>query len=223
MAQATKKQQFNIRKGVYLILAATAISSVVVSFRTDAFNGIPGDKNDNKNAELVTSAIAEPDSVISKKAFLEAYKVLMHPRCMNCHPNGDRPLQGDDSHIHTMNVQRGKDGKGLYAMKCSNCHQPQSPPGLHMPPGNPNWHLPPADMKMVFQGKSPRELARTLLDKNENGHKDHAGLIEHVTEDALVGTGWTPAEGLDSLPMSRAEFVAHFKTWLDKGAYLPDK
>ena len=59
----------------------------------------------------------------SAEAFKEAYKVLMHPRCMNCHPSGDAPLQGDDSHIHAQNVTRGKDGKGVYAMKCSNCNQ----------------------------------------------------------------------------------------------------
>src|SRR5258706_10489455 len=47
----------------------------------------------------------------SKTAFLEAYKVFMHPRCMNCHPSGDAPLQGDDSHIHLQNVTRGPDGK----------------------------------------------------------------------------------------------------------------
>lgn len=219
MAQTTKNQIFNTRKAIYLLLAVTAISSVVVSFRSDAFNRGPAEKN----IAAVSPEAAAPDSVISKKAFLEAYKVLRHPRCMNCHPTGDRPLQGDDSHIHTMNVQRGVDGKGLYAMKCSNCHQPQNTPGLHMPPGNPNWHLPPADMKMVFQGKSPRELAQTMLDKNLNGHKDYKALIEHVTKDSLVGSGWNPAEGLAHLPMSRAEFVKHFKTWLDKGAYLPDK
>ena len=52
------------------------------------------------------------DSIESVKAFMKVYKVLMSPRCMNCHPAGDAPLQGDDSHVHTMNVQRGKDGKG---------------------------------------------------------------------------------------------------------------
>jgi mono/diheme cytochrome c family protein len=221
MAQTIRNQIFNTKKVIYLLLAVTAISSVVVSFRTDAFNGVP--KDDKTVPPVVKEAAAEADSVISKKAFLQAYKVLMHPRCMNCHPVGDRPLQGDDSHIHTMNVQRGHDGKGLYAMKCSNCHQPQNTPGLHMPPGNPNWHLPPADMKMVFQGKTPRQLAMTMLNKNENGHKDYEALIEHVSKDSLVGSGWNPAEGMAHLPMTRAEFVKHFKTWLDKGAYLPDK
>src|SRR5947208_2831620 len=54
----------------------------------------------------------------AQQAFLDAYKVFMHPRCMNCHPVGDAPLQGDDSHIHVQNVKRGPEGKGKYALKC---------------------------------------------------------------------------------------------------------
>src|SRR5262245_22996407 len=114
------------------------------------------------------------DSEVSKAAFLEAYKVFMHPRCMNCHPNGDRPLQGDDSHIHAQNVQRGPDGKGLFALKCANCHQDKNLPGANMPPGNPNWHLLTPEMPMVFQGRSPRELALQMVDTKQNGGKSLA-------------------------------------------------
>src|SRR5882672_10047720 len=84
-----------------------------------------------------------PDEAASRAAFLDAYKVFMHPRCMNCHPAGNAPLQGDDSHLHAQNVQRGSDGKGLYALKCANCHQEKNLPGANMPPGNLTWHLPP--------------------------------------------------------------------------------
>ena len=36
------------------------------------------------------SAVAiKRDDAASSAAFKEAYKVLMHPRCMNCHPSGD--------------------------------------------------------------------------------------------------------------------------------------
>jgi hypothetical protein len=163
-----------------------------------------------------------PDSVLSKKAFLEVYKVLMSPRCMNCHPSGDAPLQGDDSRIHTQGVLRGPEGKGLYALKCSNCHQPKNTPGLHMPPGNPKWQLPPPQTKMVFQGRTPRELAAQLLNKKENGGKNKAGLIDHITNDTLVAAGWHPAEGLSLPPLSHKEFARQFRQWLDKGAYLPD-
>src|SRR3989442_928541 len=93
------------------------------------------------------AAANRQDEAASRQAFLAAYKVLMHPRCMNCHPAGDVPLQSDDSRLHAQNVKRGPDGKGLYALKCANCHQDANLPGDNMPPGNPSWHLPPAKMR----------------------------------------------------------------------------
>ena len=30
-------------------------------------------------------------------AFQDVYEVLQHPRCLNCHPSGDAPLQTDAS------------------------------------------------------------------------------------------------------------------------------
>ena len=55
--------------------------------------------------------MARKDDACAKAAFLAAYSVFMHPRCMNCHPVGDSPLQGDDSHPHEFGVKRGPDGK----------------------------------------------------------------------------------------------------------------
>ena len=161
------------------------------------------------------------DSVASKKAFLKVYSVLMSPRCMNCHPSGDIPLQGEDSHLHLQGVKRGPDGKGLYALKCSNCHQTHNLPGLHMPPGNPKWGLPPADMKMVFQGRTPHQVAIQLLDKKRNGGKTIKALIAHITSDSLVLGGWHPADGLAKPPLSHPEFVKAFKEWISKGAVSP--
>ena len=177
----------------------------------------------NNDAMVDGGFLLMKDSAGSQKAFLAAYKVLMSPRCMNCHPAGDIPLQGEDSHLHTQGVKRGLDGKGLYALKCANCHQPKNTAGVHMPPGNPNWHLPPASMKMVFEGKSPRELAAQLKDPKRNGNKTMAQLIDHVTNDKLVLGGWNPGDGRSLPPLSHAEFAKQFKEWIDKGAYLPSK
>jgi hypothetical protein len=160
------------------------------------------------------------DSIASVAAFAEVYKVLMSPRCMNCHPAGDVPLQGDDSHLHSMYPKRGLDGNGLYAMKCGNCHQSQNTPGLHMPPGNPKWALPPSDMKMVFEGKKPRELALQIMDYNRNGHKNKAKLIEHA-RDTLVKAGWNMGEGRKPPPLAYKEFVKAWDTWIEKGGYAP--
>jgi mono/diheme cytochrome c family protein len=198
-------------------ITVMAIILSVIVITASAFKS----KNNIVSDDMKYSAI-NTDSVESAQAFLQVYKVLMSPRCMNCHPAGDRPLQGDDSHTHIMNVQRGKDGKGIYALKCSNCHQPENTPGLHTPPGNPKWQLPPADMKMVFQGRSAHDLALQIMDYNRNGHKNKEQLIEHA-RDTLVKIGWNMGEGRTPPPLQYDEFVKVWDTWINKGGYAPAK
>jgi hypothetical protein len=157
-----------------------------------------------KNESTISDAKNEAtikDSVGSVKAFMEVYKVLMSPRCMNCHPSGDVPLQGDNSQLHNGLPKRGKDGKGLYAMKCKNCHQSTNQEGLNKPPGHPNWHLPPANMKMVFQGRTANQLARQLVNPKTNGNKSLQQLMKHA-DDGLVKAGWNPGEGRTVPPLS---------------------
>ena len=162
----------------------------------------------------------QKDSIASVMAFKDVYNVLISPRCVNCHPSGDVPLQGDDSHLHSMLPQRGKDGKGINAMKCGNCHQATSMEGLNQPPGHPDWHLPPADMKMVFEGKTAEQLAKQLVNPKTNGGKTMKQLIEHA-DDGLVKIGWNMGEGRTAPPISHAEFKKAWITWIEKGAYAP--
>src|SRR5688572_21449664 len=206
------KQQIRYSLPVKTITVSAIIISVIV-FMSFSF----------KNETTITNAkneIINKDSVESVKAFMDVYKVLMSPRCMNCHPAGDVPLQGDDSHLHNMFPQRGKDGKGIYAMKCTNCHQPTNLEGLNKPPGNPNWHLPPANMKMVFEGRTPRQLAKQLINPKTNGNKTLQKLIEHA-DDGLVKAGWNPGEGRTVPPLSHEEFKKAWITWIKSGAYAP--
>jgi hypothetical protein len=79
--------------------------------------------------------------------------VLQSPRCLNCHPRSDRPAQGDDRHIHRMNVQRGADGNGMPVMRCSACHQEHNNDMAGIP-GAPHWHLAPATMGWVGLSKA---------------------------------------------------------------------
>jgi hypothetical protein len=195
-------------------IAVLIVLLSLVGVMTSAFKGRNGMADDDP---YDTQA---KDSVESVEAFMDVYKVLMSPRCMNCHPSGDIPLQGDDSHLHTMLPKRGTDGKGLFAMKCTNCHQPNNTAGVHMPPGNPDWHLPPANMKMVFQGRTPHQLAKQLMDPKQNGNKNKQQLIEHAHDD-LVIAGWHPGEGRTLPPMSHEAFVKAWITWIEKGAYAP--
>jgi len=48
--------------------------------------------------------------------FLEASRVLLHPRCANCHPDGDVPLQGMQMSAHQPPVTRGPESRGVTAM-----------------------------------------------------------------------------------------------------------
>lgn len=190
------------------------LSGIIIT--TSAF------KNEDDEVITARNKNINTDSTESAQAFLQVYTVLMSPRCMNCHPAGDSPLQGDDSHTHIMNVQRGKDGKGVYALKCQNCHQPENAPGVHTPPGNPKWQLPPANMKMVFQGKTAHELALQIMDYNKNGHKNKEQLLEHA-RDTLVKAGWHMGEGRPAPPLAYDAFVTAWDTWINKGGYAPAK
>lgn len=182
--------------------------------------GVSAFRIGHRKAGDIGAASFEKDSLASVQAFNDVYKVLMSPRCMNCHPSGDVPLQGDDSHLHAMYPKRGKDGHGVYAMKCTNCHQPTNTAGLHSPPGNPKWALPPSDMKMVFQGKTARELALQIMDYKQNGHKTKEKLIEHA-RDTLVKAGWDMGEGRMPPPLTYAEFVTAWDGWIKSGGYAP--
>ena len=213
-----KKQSHNKRQYPIPVKVITVAGLIFSMIGIMAF-GL-NDKGDLKVSKEPAPIVIKKDSITSVKAFKQVYTVLMSARCMNCHPSGNIPLQGDDNHLHTMSPQRGIDGKGVYAMKCSNCHQPTNTPGLHTPPGNPNWHLPPANMKMVFQGRTPRQLAKQLIDPKQNGHKDMKQLIAHA-DDGLVLSGWAPGDGRTLPPMSHAAFKKAWITWITTGAYAP--
>lgn len=150
------------------------------------------------------------------------YEVLQHPRCLNCHPVGDVPLQGDDSRPHAQLVQRGVDGQGRFAIRCDTCHQTQNGPDAHGPPGAPRWQLPHPHMPLVFEGLSPGDLCRQLKDPARNGGKKMAEILHHVAADELVLWGWDPGVGRTPVPISHEAFVSAMKTWIDAGCRCPE-
>ena len=164
-------------------------------------------------------APAGPDALA---AFETVRVVLQSPRCVNCHPVGDAPLQGDDGHVHQQFVQRGPTGRGVAGLGCATCHGPANPPdsyGDHMPPGvSTGWRLPPPEHKMIFAGLDSRALCEQIKDANRNGGKDMPALFHHVADDPLVLWGWSPGFGRKPVPISHDEFVRAFKTWSDAGA-----
>src|SRR3981189_1196537 len=111
------------------------------------------------------AAIGDP-ATRSAALFTELGKVLTHPRCVNCHPAGNRPHQGELGRLHQPPGERGADGHGLTAMRCSICHQAANfDPGRV--PGHPEWHLAPREMGWV--GKTLREICTQIKDRHRNG------------------------------------------------------
>ena len=154
----------------------------------------------------------------SKALFLEASRVLLHPRCANCHPDGDTPYQGTEWQPHDPPVLRGPEDKGIVGMECTSCHQDKNLE-LARVPGAPNWHLAPRSMAWV--GKSPRALCEQLKDKSRNGGKTLAQLVEHNAHDELVGWGWTPGSGRQPAPGTQELFGALTAAWVETGAECP--
>jgi hypothetical protein len=151
--------------------------------------------------------------------FEEAGKVLQHPRCVNCHPVGDRPRQTDRMLPHQPLVVRGKDGNGAPGMACATCHGPANfdPAGV---PGDPHWHLAPASM--AWEGKSLAQICVQLKDPQRNGNRDLTAILKHVTTDSLVKWGWAPGPGRAPAPGTNAEFVALLDAWIATGAHCAE-
>ena len=110
----------------------------------------------------------------SRALFTEAAKVIMNPRCMNCHPASDRPTQGNDMHPHLPQVTRGADGGGVPGNTCGACHMDRSVPifagqqtTFQSMPGHPRWGLAP--IEMAWEGKSAGEICRQIKDPQRNG------------------------------------------------------
>lgn len=177
----------------------------------------PSTKPAPKPAEIPVTKSADEGA----KAFGKVYEVLMSPRCMNCHPVGDKPLQTDQSKPHAMNISRQSEANG---MKCSTCHQEKNSDEIGIvggPPGAPNWHLPPKEMPLIFQGRTAPQLCAQLKDPAQNGNKNLAQLLHHVGHDALVLWGWNPGGDRTKPPHSHKDFVAAFEVWAQSGGACP--
>lgn len=158
------------------------------------------------------------DKQRSQALFVEAGKVITSARCMNCHPAGDRPAQGDDRHPHLPLVVRGVDGFGAVGMRCTTCHGLENFDPARLP-GHARWHLAPIEMAWV--GKSLGEICEQIKDPKRNGGMSMEQLVHHMAEDSLVGWGWHPGAGRTPAPGTQAEFGALIKAWAGSGAACP--
>ena len=163
------------------------------------------------------ASITDP-TMRSKALFAEAGKVIESPRCLNCHPVGQRPTQGSDMHPHGPLVVRGVDNQGAVGMRCTTCHQSANfePSGV---PGNPNWHMAP--LGMAWQHHTLGQICEQIKDPKRNGGKTLAQIEEHMAKDDLVGWAWNPGGTREPASGTQARFGALIAAWIDTGAACP--
>jgi hypothetical protein len=154
----------------------------------------------------------------SRALFLEATRVMLHPRCTNCHPNDDVPKQGDLGMPHDPPVVRGPEDNGVPGMECSSCHQDRNLE-LARVPGAPKWHLAPKEM--FWAGRTPASLCAQLKNQATNGGKTLAQIVDHTAHDPLVAWGWAPGHARVPAPGTQAQFGALMQAWMDTGAACP--
>src|SRR5438552_1149176 len=148
-----------MRYSVLTILAALSAASLVST------DGMAQTRNDLQ-APSAFAGVADT-ATRSRALFSEAAKVITHPRCMNCHPAGNSPTQGNDQRVHQPPAPRGEVGAGVPGLLCSACHTSRNvdlyagrATSYQSIPGHPRWGLAP--IEMAWQGKSIGDICRQL-------------------------------------------------------------
>lgn len=206
-------------------LAAAAIGFALVSSCGKKESSAPSASDGARevNGLMTPAAFADirNDEERAAALFGEMAKVLLHPRCANCHPVTGGPTQGDDMHPHEPPVVRGE-GMGAAGMECTTCHGAENVEFASMEgsiPGANPWHLAPESMG--WAGKSPAALCGQLKDPDLNGGRSVEDLINHNGRDHLVGWAWHPGEGRTPAPGDQATLGALTAAWVEAGAHCP--
>jgi hypothetical protein len=210
------------KQGV-MALAAGGLAAGLLAFAEIGFRDADAATEPTTNS-ITLKPVSDFESINDKNEraialFQEGGKVIQSPRCLNCHPAGERPTQTDRMRPHQPLVVRGDGGMGAPGgLVCTTCHHDTNfdPAGV---PGNPKWALAPAEM--AWQGKTLGQICIQIKDKSRNGGKDIAALIKHMAEDELVGWGWNPGAGRIPAPGTQKQFGELIKAWADAGASCP--
>jgi len=171
--------------------------------------------------ELRVPADFEPIADVKQRSralFLEVSRVLTHPRCINCHPNGDVPHQGMSLALHDPPALRGPDDHGVVGMECTGCHQDRNLE-LARVPGAPKWALAPIEMAWV--GKTAHAICEQLKDPKRNGGKTLDEIAHHNGHDELVAWGFYPGADREPAPGTQAQLGALTEAWVKSGAECP--
>jgi len=199
------------------------LSVMVLVILSASLNGAAVDAQDVVLKPVSAFATIDDQRARSVALFMEAAKVIQHPRCMNCHPATRQPTQGNDLHAHIPTMYAGSQDHGVPGLPCNSCHGDANTSTLASSiasiPGHPHWGLAPASM--AWQGKSLPEICSQLKDVTRNGGRSLSRIHEHVATDTLVGWAWHPGYGRGPAPGAQAEFGALIEAWISTGARCP--
>ncbi len=203
-----------MKKATIPILFLIMLGSLTVASYTEMAVEEP-----TTESKTLLPSTEENESLI---AFNTMMDVLTHQRCVNCHPSDDVPKQGEDSHAHRFGITRAN---GIDATNCKTCHQ-SSNNEFSGVPGAPEWSLAPH--KMRWEGLSRIEIAKSVMNPENNGNRTPENIMHHLTEHELVLWAWEPGVGVDGKPRELPpvpvdEYIAAVKTWIELGAQIPKK
>ncbi|MEM7160087.1 MAG: hypothetical protein AAF799_45035 [Myxococcota bacterium] len=206
---------------ILLVLAGVGITLAWVGDDPEPM-GYAGKTAGADEPSVATPGVELPPAspVEASSSFKPIYEVLVSPRCMNCHPEGDRPL-GAVGGVHAMNISRASMESGLACSTCHAEHNTELPGGPPGPPGAPHWQLPPKETPMVFENRTITALCKQLRDPGQNGERSLADLLHHVEHDPLVLWGWNPGGDRTPPPISHESFVKSFAAWVEAGGICP--
>ena len=159
------------------------------------------------------------------EAFDKMMSVLTHKRCANYHPSGDRPQQGENSHIHNFGVERGLDNHGVAALHSESYYQAENNNFAGFP-GAPEWSLAP--LSMAWEGLTRVEIARSILNPDNNGGRTLEKTAHHLTEHELGLSAWNPGVNSEGIPrekplVSKEDYIKAVRAQAEAGAPIPEK
>lgn len=200
---------------------AIVLASAIASLTACGKQAPEGPREVNGLMTPVAFAEIGNDEQRAASLFKEMAKVMLHPRCANCHPVTGGPTQGDDMHPHEPPIVRGA-GMGAPGMECSACHGTENVAFATMQgsvPGAAPWLLAPESMG--WRGATPAALCKQIKDPERNGGRTPEALVAHNGRDHLVNWAWHPGEGRTPAPGDQATLGALTAAWVEAGAHCP--
>ena len=161
----------------------------------------------------------------SRALFNEVAKVVTHPRCMNCHPAGEHPTQGNDQHEHMPPTCAARPASASPGVLLGLPHREELHAGRHRRDATRAFRAIRAgsSRRSRWRGRASRSArsASSSRTRSATAARSLALLHEHFAKDDLVAWGWAPGEGREPAPGTQQQLGELAQAWIDTGAECP--